>query len=301
MFSGIGLVSASYILATHPSVVSGKAAGRRARVLLGKSKDHPLYGWDNEFGRQETRDSRYAFRRQFFQHAGLRYVQSEQPFTMTFGQSRNKGSDHDMPAANSVFKLCRPRPEVLAGELPDAIFAADLWEVVTGKAHPDYQDPKKFFAGIRTFTPWGQIALMAGGIAGYERVRENDEKGICPDRSEFANALGDGPVLILIDELVLYMARAFALDADSPRARVNSQWATFFQVLFSLAANRPQTVVLLTVPSEQDANRVFTGDLKSAISDALALIEGADRTTGRHARNVTPTQAQERGAVLAKR
>ena len=303
-----------------------------------------------------------------------------------------------MVPANSVFKLCRPRPEVLAGELPDAIFAADLWEVVTGKAHPDYQDPKAFFAGthatenlklvlkdvaerlagitggtpvfvletnfgggkthneigavhvaregelltaelsdfgiarlpkrgsvrvaafvgeesdplrgkehtvdgkvIRTFTPWGQIALMAGGIAGYERVRENDEKGICPDRSEFANALGDGPVLILIDELVLYMARAFALDADSPRARVNSQWATFFQVLFSLAANRRQTVVLLTVPSEQDANRIFTGDLKSAISDALALIEGADRTTGRHARNVTPTQAQERGAVLAKR
>ena len=24
------------------------------RVVLGKSKDHPLYGWDNEFGRQET-------------------------------------------------------------------------------------------------------------------------------------------------------------------------------------------------------------------------------------------------------
>ena len=23
-------------------------------MVLGKSKDHPLYGWDNEFGRQET-------------------------------------------------------------------------------------------------------------------------------------------------------------------------------------------------------------------------------------------------------
>ncbi|NLF67996.1 MAG: ATP-binding protein [Candidatus Anammoximicrobium sp.] len=303
-----------------------------------------------------------------------------------------------MAAANSVFKLCRPRPEVLAGMLPDAIFAADLWEVISGKAHPDYQDPKRFFAGthatenlrlvlkdvaerlagvtggtpvfvletnfgggkthtqigavhvaregdglatelsdygilrlpkrgsvraaafvgeesdplrgkelivdgkaVRTFTPWGQIALMAGGLAGYELVRENDEKGGCPDRSEFAKALGDGPVLILIDELVLYMARAFALDADSPRARVNSQWSTFFQVLFSLAANRPETAVLLTVPSEQDANRAFTGNLRTAISEALSLIESADRTTGRHARNVTPTQTQERGAVLAKR
>ncbi len=33
-------------------------------------------------GNEATRDSRYAFRRHFFQHAGLRYVHSEQPLTM---------------------------------------------------------------------------------------------------------------------------------------------------------------------------------------------------------------------------
>ncbi len=33
-------------------------------------------------GNEATRDARYAFRRHFFQHAGLRYVQSEQPLTM---------------------------------------------------------------------------------------------------------------------------------------------------------------------------------------------------------------------------
>lgn len=33
-------------------------------------------------GNEATRDSRYAFRRHFFQHAGLRYVQSEQPIVM---------------------------------------------------------------------------------------------------------------------------------------------------------------------------------------------------------------------------
>ncbi len=32
-------------------------------------------------GNEATRDSRYAFRRHFFQHAGLRYVQSDQPLT----------------------------------------------------------------------------------------------------------------------------------------------------------------------------------------------------------------------------
>lgn len=33
-------------------------------------------------GNEATRDSRYAFRRHFFQHAGLRYVESEQPLAM---------------------------------------------------------------------------------------------------------------------------------------------------------------------------------------------------------------------------
>lgn len=30
---------------------------------------------------------------------------------------------------------------------------------------------------IRTYTPWGQIALFAGGLRGYELIRENVSKG----------------------------------------------------------------------------------------------------------------------------
>jgi predicted AAA+ superfamily ATPase len=52
-----------------------------------------------------------------------------------------------MPSLPSIFDQCKPRPEVQAGELPDAIFAADLWEVFRQRAHPDYQDPVRFFAG----------------------------------------------------------------------------------------------------------------------------------------------------------
>jgi predicted AAA+ superfamily ATPase len=241
-----------------------------------------------------------------------------------------------MPSLPSIFDQCQPRPEVLAGELPDAIFAADLWEVFCQRAHPDYQDPVRFFTGthptenlrllvkevaerlagveggtpifrletgfgggkshaliatvhvaregqrladqledygitrfpkpgvarvaafvgeesdplrgqehevdgerVRTYTPWGQIALLAGGLAGYEKVRENDEQGVVPGRGELRQALGDRPVLILLDELVLYMARAFALREEHPRSKVNSQWATFFQTLFGIAAQRP--------------------------------------------------------------
>lgn len=195
-------------------------------------------------------------------------------------------------ALPTIFDQCRPRSEILAGGLPDSIFAADLWDVVTGKAHPDYQDAQRFFKGthptenlkillkdvserlagieggnpvfyletgfgggkthnliatvhlaqsgnrlsdvfgyygiqlypdpattkiaafvgensdplngnehvidgqsVRVYTPWGQIALMSGGLAGYLRIRDNDQQGGVPSREDMEKALGDGPLL----------------------------------------------------------------------------------------------------------
>ena len=298
----------------------------------------------------------------------------------------------------SIFDSCEPRPEVLAGELPDAIFAADLWDVIRGKAHEDYQDPLRFFDGtyptqnlkrrvkdvlerlagvqgvtcffkledlfgggkthlliacvhvgrhgseladrlsdyevrrypdpgtvsiavfvgenssplegveleveghrIRTYTPWGQLALMAGGVAGYECIKESDLNGVVPAREDLEKSLGEGPLLILIDELVLYMARCFAMPPDHPRGKINSQWPTFLQTLSSIASQRPKTVVLLTLPTEKDANARFTGDLKQHVAAALEMISETADAAIRKASSLTPTQSTERGAVLARR
>ena len=289
---------------------------------------------------------------------------------------------------------------MLAGELPNSIFAADLWDVVCRKpgTHPDYLDSHRFFASthptenlkllvkdvterlagmeggspvyrletgfgggkthsliatvhaaregerlaeglrdyrigrfpapgvvkvaafvgeesdplsgnerivegvkIRAYTPWGQIAALLGGVAGYEEVRANDEEGVAPSREALERSFGDRPALILIDELVLYMARAFALKEDRPRSRVNSQWSTFLQTLFKLASQRPRTVVILTLPSEQDANRKLTGELKQHIPTVLEAVDEVSGTAGRQAKNLTPTQSNERAAVLGRR
>jgi len=44
-----------------------------------------------------------------------------------------------------IYDTCKPRPEVLKGELREDIFAARLKDVVDGKADPIYQDPAIFF------------------------------------------------------------------------------------------------------------------------------------------------------------
>lgn len=45
----------------------------------------------------------------------------------------------------TIFDSCKPRSEVLKGELRDEIFAARLRDVIIGKADPVYQDPAVFF------------------------------------------------------------------------------------------------------------------------------------------------------------
>jgi len=305
-----------------------------------------------------------------------------------------------MSAPPSIFDTCKPRPEVLQGELPDSIFAAELWDVFTRSpnTHADYREPARFFAGThptenmkllvkevaerlagveggtpvfrletgfgggkthslislvhvaregsraagllgdygikrfpapdetrvaafvgdfadplmgieleagghkqRAFTPWGQLAFLAGGPAGYAAVKENDLVGIAPARPALEAALGDGPVLLLLDELVLYMARAAALPEAAPRSKVNSQWPTFLQTLFGLAAARPRTALVLTLPSEQDANRKVVGDLKQHLHAVMETVAELGSTTARQARNLTPTQSFERAAVLGRR
>ena len=43
-------------------------------------------------------------------------------------------------------ETCKPKDEVLSGELRDEMFAANLSEVVRDEAHETYQDPDRFFA-----------------------------------------------------------------------------------------------------------------------------------------------------------
>jgi predicted AAA+ superfamily ATPase len=44
-----------------------------------------------------------------------------------------------------VLKSCKPRKEVLQGDLDDAVFAADFGNLIAGKAPKVYGNAKTFF------------------------------------------------------------------------------------------------------------------------------------------------------------
>jgi predicted AAA+ superfamily ATPase len=71
-----------------------------------------------------------------------------------------------------VLKGCKPREEVLKGDLDDAIFAADFGDLIAGKAPAVYQDPHLFFQNTH---PAEQLKKVVGTI--FDRLTSAREGG----------------------------------------------------------------------------------------------------------------------------
>lgn len=141
----------------------------------------------------------------------------------------------------SIFDLCKPRDDVASGAISDSDYAANLANVLTGRASRDYIDPPTFVTntypdpalvptrqvrvaafdrqnadpanghpmgdGVRAHTPWGEIAFQLAGKAGFEVVRCSDEQRIAPGADTIKELFGSDPVLVVLDELGEYLRR----------------------------------------------------------------------------------------------
>ena len=186
------------------------------------------------------------------------------------------------------WQVTTPHKDIREGKLSESIFAADLWDVFSGRAPLEYKDAATFFKktymtqGLKNLlenalsrlsgkggdpviqlqtpfgggkthallalyhvikhyseikhlypicdlqslipqnakvvvfvgtqpdpiggkTPWGEIAHQLGV---YGKVKEHDEKQRSPGKEILNEVLGEGPVLILMDELVEYAVKA---------------------------------------------------------------------------------------------
>jgi len=248
----------------------------------------------------------------------------------------------------SVLTGCKPRKEVLKGDLDDAIFAADFGDLVAKKAPKVYGDASTFFqnthpakqlckvveavfgrlasakeagatirlstgfgggkthtlmalwhlaqnladpamgmdllpaagrpkkvsvaaidagkAGVPQFTShanlklhslWGELFFQLGGEKAVKTLGKADDPELSPNESQIQAIFPSGPVLILIDELVVYMAKL------SERGQGNL--LGFFNTLAAVVGKRRQTVLVVTDPAEQ---RVYAREA-SRIGDSL--------------------------------
>lgn len=215
-----------------------------------------------------------------------------------------------------VFSGCKPRKEVLKGDLDDTIFAADFGDLVAGDAPKVYSDAKVFFhnthpaqqlckdgratirlrtgfgggkthtlmalwhlskhiadpsigtellpaagrpktvtavavdsgkAGVPQFAShgalkvhslWGEVFFRLGGGKAVKSLGKADDPEASPSDAQIESAFPKGPVLILLDELVIHMAKL------SERGQGNL--LGFLNSLNAVVSKRPQTVLVVT-------------------------------------------------------
>jgi hypothetical protein len=220
-------------------------------------------------------------------------------------------------------EVVTPHKDVLSGRLDESVFAADLEDVVQGRAPSDYLYPEVFFAktyptdglvnllanvvsrlsgkggdpvislqtpfgggkthalialyhlckggeraqqselvrqvlaragvdhlppckvavfvgtspSVHDMTPWGSIAQQLGS---YDAVAESDRSRSAPGTERLHRVLGDGPVLLLMDEVVEYGVKARGL---------RDQLMAAMQELTQAVKVKERTVLVATLPS----------------------------------------------------
>lgn len=163
---------------------------------------------------------------------------------------------------------------------------------------------------LKPYTLWGEIAYQISGESLYQEVEEEASSYAAPGRTYFEKVLSGRKVLIMLDELAQYAARLEAARPDGA-----SQLAAFLMALHGYARNRPGIGIVLTLASSTDAFARQTERLARLISevrgedigedDAVGIgeraVKGVASVVARDAVQVTPVQAAEISAVLAKR
>lgn len=134
----------------------------------------------------------------------------------------------------------------------------------------------------------GELAYQFGGPAAVAKLGDADDVRAQPTEGAIEAFLPEGPVLILLDELVIYLS---GLDEQGRKNTLN-----IVNKLVSIAARRPQTVVVVTDPGQQMTYAAESGALGKVLTAATSL----DELLGRKTTDFDPI-GTESAKVIARR
>ena len=141
----------------------------------------------------------------------------------------------------------------------------------------------------------GFLAYHLGGETAFDELRRHDELFSDPGADDIQRLIGDKPTLILLDELVRWVAAARQLATDEERQRAANGLRNALNAICKAVANSPNTVLVITTPEEgHDAYREETQFVHNAMNNL-------DSVTARVARDFTPTETADTPAILRRR
>jgi len=148
---------------------------------------------------------------------------------------------------------------------------------------------------LQTHSLWGEIAFQLGATEGHKRVKSVDDPETGPDAALVRKMLPSGPVLLLLDELVVYLAQL--------TERGQNALLSFVGQLMSEVGARRQAVLVVTDPSDQRAYIKQSQQLRSLSVKEKQEAEAAatlDDVLGRKMTDHDPI-GKEAAQVIARR
>jgi Protein of unknown function (DUF499) len=130
--------------------------------------------------------------------------------------------------------------------------------------------------GLPIRTLWGELAYRIGGQQGLERVRIQDDKGSPPGNDVLRPILEGGPVLVLLDEVLVYVQRAGGREGNDPYRK---QVMNFLQGLTELVRGMPNAAMVYSLQaSEHEAagDVALLGDLDHLVTRVDAKRQPVD-------------------------
>ena len=170
-------------------------------------------------------------------------------------------------------------PSLLPGErVRMAVFDGQNADISSGHSIGD---------GINARTPWGEIAYGLAGRGGYRRVDDSID-GSPPGADTLKELIGDGPTLILLDELGVYLRKA------ARHGGAGGQLVAFL------------TALIKAVEGSQNAALVYTlaagdGDGDAYRDENLKLHGELASVSARKATLLNPTEEGETIQILRRR
>lgn len=136
---------------------------------------------------------------------------------------------------------------------------------------------------------WGEIFYQLGGKEALRALGTADDPEASPSESQITAVLPTGPLLFLLDELVIYLDRLSASGQGNLLGFLNS--------LAAVVTKRPRTVLIVTDPADQRMYAKQAAKLGDSLIDAAIRL---DDLFGRKLTDVDPI-GNEAAQVIARR
>ena len=204
------------------------------------------------------------------------------------------GLNHILTAADQIPNLVEfVDPATLPSQkVTVAAFDGENADPMNGRR----MDSQGLGGDILAFTPWGELAVQLAGPSGYERIQNSDRLGSAPPGAETLRELiGERPVLILIDELSIYLRKI-----KGPAAgQAAEQLTPFLTDLIKAVNSSPNAVLVFTLALGKGGQSVDAyGEENQRIDRIFAELQSV---TGRQITALTPTSEDETVQVLTRR